>query len=389
MGYRLLYSLFATLFTGFASSVFSAGVIESATGFDINRAGWLQNNAIDLGGWVSAGISYSTDNPKNRNTSPVTFNDRSGEIQMNQLNLYGQKLINLESDSWEIGGRFDLLYGTDARYTQATGLDDELISENDFRFYDLSLPQAYLELFVPFGNGLSAKIGHFYTIIGYEVVNAPENFFYSHAYTMQYGEPFSHTGVLINYPLNNNFSINLGSVNGWDNFDENFGNWNFIGNISWSDDEDSTSAVFSVITGDIDDSTSENRTMYSLVITHHFNEELHYILQHDLGFQEQTGANGNDAYWYGVNQYLFYDYSDSVSFGIRAEWFRDDGASRLNIGDSGHFFALSTGLNWAPKPWMKLRPEIRYDWADSDRDVFDNQTEENQWLFSMDIVLTL
>lgn len=148
-----------------------------------------------IGGWVAAGISYSTDNPDHHTNDPVTFNDWNRELQMNQLNLYLQKLVNMESDDIEIGGRIDLLYGSDARFTQAAGLDDDLISEKNFRFYDIALPQIYLEAFSPVGNGLTAKIGNFYTIIGYEVVNAPENFFYSHAYTMQYGEPFTHSGI--------------------------------------------------------------------------------------------------------------------------------------------------------------------------------------------------
>ena len=45
-------------------------------------------------------------------------------------------------------------------------------------------------------NDWKIKLGHFYTPIGYEVVPANGNFFYTHAYTMQYGEPFTHTGVL-------------------------------------------------------------------------------------------------------------------------------------------------------------------------------------------------
>lgn len=383
---RKTFLLSALLLTQFAHA---ADLIETTTGFNINHTPLLQHNNINVGGWVSAGISYSTDDPDHHNTGPVTFNDRSGEFQVNQLNLFAQKFIDMESETWDYGGRFDILYGTDARYTQATGLDDELISEKDFRFYDLSIPQAYVELYSPVGNGLTAKLGHFYTIIGYEVVNAPDNFFYSHAYTMQYGEPFTHTGVLFSYPLNNNFSVNAGVVNGWDNFDENLSNWNFIGNIAWSDDDETSSVVLSLITGDTDDVSSKNRTMYSLVATHHFDEKLHYIFQHDFGFQEQATVNNQDAYWYGVNQYLFYDVNDSVSVGVRAEWFRDDGDSRLNIGASGSYFAVSTGLNWSPQPWLKIRPEIRYDWVDADAQAYDNQTESNQLLFSMDLVVTL
>lgn len=61
---------------------------------------------------------------------------------------------------------------------------------------------AYAELNLPIGNGIDVKIGHFYTIIGYEVVTAPDNFFITKPYTMQYGEPFTHTGVLASYAFN-------------------------------------------------------------------------------------------------------------------------------------------------------------------------------------------
>jgi hypothetical protein len=39
--------------------------------------------------------------------------------------------------------------------------DLNLLGSNDNRFYDLALPQAYLESYVPVGNGLNLKVGHF------------------------------------------------------------------------------------------------------------------------------------------------------------------------------------------------------------------------------------
>ena len=59
-------------------------------------------------------------------------------------------------------------------------------------------------------------MGHFYTIIGYEVVPATGNFFYSHAYTMYYGEPFTHTGALAEFAVNDQWTVYGGWVNGWD-----------------------------------------------------------------------------------------------------------------------------------------------------------------------------
>jgi hypothetical protein len=293
----------------------------------------------------------------------------------------------MESNAWGFGGRMDLMFGTDSRFTQATGLDNNLISENNLRFYDLAIPQAYLEVFAPLGNGLTAKIGHFYTIIGQEVVMAPNNFFYSHSYTMQYAEPFTHTGVLLSYSLNNNFTLNAGSVTGWDNFDENLANWNFLGGLSWTNDEATDAVSWSVISGDVDDVTSENRTMYSLVVSHSFTNQLHYVFQHDLGYQQQATASGKDAYWYGINQYMFYDFTNTISGGIRGEWFRDNNGARLNIGTPGNYFALTAGVNWKPKDWLTLRPEVRYDWADSNVNTYNNQTKNNQLEFAMDIIL--
>ncbi len=90
-------------------------------------------------------------------------------------------------------------------------------AEDSSRFYGLDIAQMYAE----FGNKkASIKVGHFYTIIGYEVVTAPDNFFYTHAYTMQYGEPFTHTGALATYNANDQLSLFGGVTNGWDNFED-------------------------------------------------------------------------------------------------------------------------------------------------------------------------
>ena len=57
---------------------------------------------------------------------------------------------------------------------------------------------------------LSIKAGHFFTLIGYEVVGATGNFFYSHAFTMNNSEPFTHTGVLGTYDLGDGYTSYFG-----------------------------------------------------------------------------------------------------------------------------------------------------------------------------------
>jgi hypothetical protein len=211
-------------FVASADDATSAGLIAALSGEDASSWTGLQRYGINIGGWAAAGINYNTDSPSDRSNSPVSMTDRSGEFNLYQLDLFIEKAVT-KASAWDVGGRFDFMFGTDARYTQATGnWDMGLISQRNLRFYDIALPQAYVEVFAPIGNGLSGKFGHFYTIIGYESVPSPPNFFSSHSYSFK-SSPFTTTGALFSYALNEQWSLNFGAVTGADNFNRDLGAW--------------------------------------------------------------------------------------------------------------------------------------------------------------------
>jgi hypothetical protein len=373
---------------------------------------------IKWGGWANFGITYNAEDPAGRYNGPVTFGDRDSEFQLNQFYLYLQRSVDTEAKGWDFGFRADFLFGTDAVFTQAYGCpsctwDLGILAQEGERFYDIAFPQAYVEVFAPFGNGITAKIGHFYTIIGNEVVTAPDNFFYSHAYTMQYGEPFTHTGVLLSYPLNDNWTLTGGGVTasitgGWDGgFDKGLGNWNFLGGVTWTSDSKGTSVAVTGTAGDTSEHVDENWSMYSIVLKHDIVEGLHFTLQHDHGFADKAvaDASGNlqDTEWYGINSYLTYDIFDNLGAGIRFEWFRDDDGFRIfspartltYAPGANSYYALTAGLNWKPLNWVTVRPNVRYDWAE-DANAFDNghgdtgfaAKKDTQFLFSTDVVIS-
>jgi hypothetical protein len=378
---------------------------------DPNENRFMKSAGIKVGGWMNAGVTYNAGSPDNNFNGPVTFGDRANEFQLNQINLFVQRAVATEGDSFDFGGRFDVMYGSDAIFTQAYGVPaydvntglaiprsnwDLNLLRSGSRFYDIALPQAYAEAYIPIGNGLNVKAGHFYTPIGYETVPAPDNFFYTHAYTMQYGEPFTHTGALFTYPVNKNISVTGGVVSGWDSFFQEPAN--FLGSVSYTTDNEKTSVALAYIGGDQSDWQGQNddhRSMYSIVVNHDITDSLHYTLQHDYGVQENWDpANGSSANWYGINQYLTYAVNDQVSTGIRFEWFRDeDGARVFGIGRSNsfvaqdnHYFALTAGVNYSPLSWLMLRPEIRYDWVDQGN-AFDDGSEDDQVLISADAII--
>ncbi len=364
------------------------GAIESITGSNINDAQFLKNLGIEVGGWAAAGITYASHNGDHNTNSPISFNDRINEVMLNQLNLFVERAVNTDGNGWDIGGRVDFMFGTDADNTQASGWDNQIMDE-EFNNYDVAFPQAYLEIYAPIGNGLTAKLGHFYTNIGYEVVTAPDNFFYSHAYTMLYAEPFTHSGALLTYQVTDNISISGGAVTGWDNFDENGGDWSFLGGASWTSDDEKTALAVSLISGETgDDSVDQNTTMYSIVLSHDISDRLHYVFQHDLGITEDGAAAGDDSDWFGINQYLTYDINDKLAAGLRAEWFSDSDGRVSGFG--ANYYAISAGVNYAPVSWLKFRPEVRYDWADTNGAgaAYDGGNENDQIAISMDMIVT-
>ncbi len=357
------------------------GLYEAITNTKFNDASVLKANGIEFGGWLEVGVSGNPHDPDDETNGPVTFNNDANEIEMNEFYGFIERVAPTDG-GWSLGFRADLLYGTDGRFSPTSNLDDKFSSADD---YKLVFPQTYAEIFIPLGNGLTTKVGHFYTIIGYEVVTAPDNFFFSHAYTMQYAEPFTHTGILMSYALNDNWSLTGGVVSGWDSFFQEPAN--FLGGISYASDDGRTSVALSLVTGDVDDSDKHNRTMYSVVISHDLSDQLHYVFQHDFGTEDESLSTPQNTKWYGINQYLTYDVSDVLAAGLRFEWFRDEGGTRVT-GINDHFFGLTAGINYTVTPWLKIRPEIRYDWTTENSNPFDDGTEDDQFLISADFIVT-
>lgn len=360
-------------------------------------------------GFLNAGATANRRNVPSRYNGPVTFNDRN-EGTLNQVWLQMERAIDTSANTWDIGGRMDVLYGSDYIFNQTTGFelhDDGSPHWNGNPYYGLAIPQLYGEIGY---NDLSVKVGRFFTIIGYEVVPATGNFFYSHAYTMQYGEPFYHWGALGTYKYSDTTSLVGGVVNGWDAIDRLQDNWGFVGGLLWNDNDGTSVALTGISSNEPNPAAAigggdfTTRSMYSLVVSKDLNECWTYVFQHDLAVQNRANPNvpvGQPltAEWYGINQYLFYTINDCWKAGTRFEWFRDDDGVRVsgvrpgnpNVGSfAGNFYAITAGLNWTPTTNLVVRPEIRYDWYESGNFggalPYNDGSDADQFLAAFDVI---
>jgi len=324
------------------------------------------DKGVELGGWTQFG--YDSD-PDGLFTAP----GQQDRLNLNQLWFYMEKAAHGDCGEWDLGFRVDAMYGTDSGDTQAFGNPaGSWDFQNGFDHgggYGFAMPQAYVEL----DNGdWNVKVGHFFTVAGYEVVTAPDNFFFSHAFTMFNSEPFTHTGVLASHNVNDDTTIYAGWTLGWDTgFDQLNSGSNFLGGVSTAIGENST---FTYITTFGDLGAREEGYSHSIVIDTAVNDNLNYIFQSDLVSTNDDVAGGNDQI--GINQYLIYKVSDCVSAGTRLEWWKSDGVSTCGA---------TFGVNVRPSANLVLRPEVRHLWSPAGTLATQNQDET---IFGIDAIIS-
>jgi len=317
-----------------------------------------------LGGWVQFGY---------HSHSNGLFNNHDSQFGLHQFWLYAERQAD-GSEGLDWGYRADVVYGLDGPDTQSFGNNPgvwDLAPSFQHGSYGWAIPQLYLTL--AYQDWL-VQLGHFYTLHGYEVVPAPQNFFYSHTYTLFNSEPYTHTGVLATYSGLENVEVYAGWSAGWDTgFDRLFGGdrsggSNVMGGAKVALGDKATLIYFASL-GDF--GHRGEGYAQSLVLDVAVTDRLNYVLQSDL---VETTPDFNSAganHQYGLNQYVFYELSNVVSLGARIEWWKGNGNSQYEV---------TFGANVKPHANLTLRPELRHDWNPG--------RSQNFTTFAVDMIVT-
>ncbi|NLX12112.1 MAG: porin [Phycisphaerales bacterium] len=351
--------------------------------------------AFNVEGWLDAGFVLNGNKSPSGFNGPYNQTDRH-EGSLNQAYLVFERPL-ARGPQMSLGGRVDMIYGTDAFLAESKGFErhpDGSMKWNGDH-YGLALPQVYGQV----GNEeLSFKVGHFYTIVGYEGVPAVNNFFYTKSLSYMFAGPFVEWGGLATWKANQILSFDAGLVNGWDALDQVSDRAAFLGRVSLGNDQSTMWTSFAIIAGDelnelATDSTS--RTRYSLIVGANLTSRIQYVFHHWCGVQDDFLASGDSAEWYGIDQYLYYKLTPSVRLGGRFEWFRDDDGVRLGLSRPsnpnkgpyiGDMYSFSLGVNWTPYSNVIVRPEVRWDWFEGSGLPFDDGTDDQQFLVGMDVI---
>lgn len=320
---------------------------------------------IKIGGWTQWGY---------HSESNGLLNNHDSRFNNHQTWLYIEKTAD-GSEGWDWGFRLGTVYGVDAQDTQAFGEpapQDHWDNPWDHGIYGWALPQVYVEV----ANGdWKVMGGHFYTLIGHEVVPATGNFFYSHSYTWFNSEPFTHTGVVATYTGVEKLKVYAGWTAGWDTGFDHFSDGdnskgsNFLGGFDYAL-SDNVSFLYITTFGDF--GVRGEGYSHSFMVTAKLDEKWEYILHSDLVSTNTRVFNDQIS----LVNYLQYTFNDCWAAGARIEWWKTDGNSQYDV---------TFGVNYRPHANLVLRPEIRHDWNPGDRNIVG---KDNFTTFGIDAILT-
>ncbi len=239
---------------------------------------------------------------------------------------------------------------------------------------DFELQEVYVTYGPDWSHGLSAKFGKFVTLLGAEVIEAPLNMNYSRSFLFGFAIPFTHTGLMFNYPLTDALQVNLGVVNGWDNVADNNDGKTFMGNVAWTANEHFSLIVNGIFGPEENDTSSHPRGVADVVSTLTF-DPLTVSLNGDYGSEGDAALNGGTAEWYGFSGVVGVALEDLIGLPtaayVRGEVFRDQGGFRTGT-DQTLWEITCTGKYFLTE---KLTIWLEYRHDGSDESVFTKSGE--------------
>ena len=371
----------------------------------LDRAGLggpLDDAGVRVFGHVEASYTHNFDDPALGLNLGRVFDIEQGQPLLNQFDLNVERIVAPSPTHWDLGGRVELMYGSDTRFIHSNGLFDHHEDDPTSSFLggpenQFDVTQAYVDVGVPLGTGLRVRAGKF---LLFKQVDPNASVFYSHSYTFGGALPFTLTGISALYALNDQWSVEGGINRGWgQSLEDNNGTISYHGRVRYAPTERSSIALIFITGPEMDDHDSAYRTAIDLVGTFRVTDRLTLMFDAVYGRQADPvdallnpQATGSDeADWYGFAGYAVYEIDERLSVAGRLEWFRDDEGFVPVTAVPQDLFEVTVGVTITPFPnddWgrnLKIRPEVRYDWSSDD--YFDGLTSDSQLTAAIDVIL--
>ena len=323
----------------------------------------------------SIGVPNST---SSGNTNSLRYYD----IDQNYTFNIAEFSIKRDPDeAFPFGEGLVLTAGQDSKKNHSIGI---LRNETDtFPFRNtpwFDLEEAYISARIPIGNGPQIKVGKFVTLLGYEVIESPNDLNYSRGYLFSFALPFTTTGFLTSYNFTDWLSAQAGLVLGWDRSNTQNSGPSGTGQIAATPIKDLPLALNFIVGPEI--SGSQNPVRWALDLTASYTGfkdftlafEFDYAWQANDVFLSSQGLN-DSAKWYGIAAYAAYDFLKDFRVALRQEWFKDAQGTRTGTLGGVTLFSTTATLQYNIWKGLFARGEYRHD--NADQNVFGCRPDSN------------
>jgi hypothetical protein len=325
-------------------------------------------NLLGLSVYLQGGYTYNFRDPDSMTNEQRIFDRKANTflIDLAQVQLAKDPAVG------GLGFKLKVSAGETAKFIHSAGLG----SPND----EFDLTEAYVDYVAPLGSGLKLRFGKFVTYHSAEVIEAKDNFNYSRSFLFNVAVPFTHTGFMAGYKFSEAFTANLYLVNGWDvttdnNKGKTFGASFVVTPI------DPVQLTFNFMYGpEQPNNTSNNRFLFDWIAALKAKKNLTFMVNLDYAHENKDPLNGGqDSDWYAVAVYAKYEFTDSFSTSIRAEYFNDQDGVRTGIAQELKEITLTAEFKIAKN--LLVKPEYRHDWSnqngfDSEHNTFNEKGQD-------------
>ncbi|MBI3246613.1 MAG: porin [Deltaproteobacteria bacterium] len=339
----------------------------------VGLAGPLGAWGLEIHGFVGANYTFNFNEPTSGKNGLLLMNRKHDELHLDLANIRIQRVVD-----GGIGFVTDFNFGKTAEVVgratrwcktppsvSGNGACHE--SRNSFE-----ANQFYLTYKFPIGNGLGMKLGKFVTLHGAEVIKTWDNMNYniSNSVLFGYAIPFTHTGVLFNYPLTDWASLDAGLVTGWDQFSYKANDGIvFTGGMTVTPHPTLTFYGATTVGPEQDDRGDSKRALFTLLATYKPTDQWTFILDYNHADEtdilppiKSSGRGTKDARWDGLAGYAIYQINDMFTASLRTEFFDDvDG---VRTGTKQTVWEITPTIAFRPWwlfPGLTVRLEYRHD----------------------------
>jgi len=320
----------------------------------------LDDNKVSVSGWTEGAFTASS---ARRDQLPMGFNYRANDFLLQQNWVRVERAVDDKRPSRPVGSGWTPSCPGRTTGSRSPGLLDRQLTATDGgpNRYGIDPVQFYGEAYLPHvGRGLDVKAGRFFCQFGVESIDTTLNPFVSRSYTFIYN-PFTHTGLLTTLKLDDAWSVQNGLVAGSDVFLDPAANPTYFGGVKWAPPDGRASALLEVILGSgrYDQGRNfHNPEILDLVLTRKLSDRLTWQPEGLYGFTTHVPDTGF-ADWFGAVNYLSYRLAPEWTGNARLEFFDDCQGQRT--GFRGLYTAATAGVTYKPRPYLLVRPELRYD----------------------------